>query len=508
MKIFQRQEIQALEQAGENAGISLSAMMEQAGQALAWEAEKRLGNLQGRPIALLCGAGNNGGDGFVCARALAEKGAVCTVLLVQGEPKAPLSRSAFLEMPEAVSCLCAEHQPRESELALATACCVIDCVFGFGFRGDLEGDAARFLALANTHDCLRLAADLPSGVECDTGRASRNTFQAHVTVAFTGKKPAHCSYPGKAFCGETMTASVGIPPALADRAETAFFQPDSGFFQEALPPVSAQANKGDLGRLLLVCGSYGMAGACIMAARGALRCGVGLLHIAIDARAYPILAQAVPEAVFTVLDFSVPGWEGKLEAALESCSACVIGSGLGESAGLLCPPVFSHFAQGGKPLLLDADALNFCARHPGALKKIAAPLVVTPHPGEMARLLGTSIPQVQVDRLTAALGFAQETGAVTVLKGAATVTAEKGGRAAINPTGHWGMAKGGSGDVLAGSIGAFLAQGIPPFQSAVLGVYLHGLAGDLCAERFTPRAMLPTDLPDMLPEAWKALLPL
>lgn len=503
MNIFQKQEMQALERAGEKAGVPLSAMMEQAGQALAREAEKRLGQVKGRAIALLCGAGNNGGDGFVCARALAEKGASCTVLLVQGEPKTGLGRAAFLQMPEAVSCLCTEHQRREAEQAVLSACCVVDCVFGFGFRGELEGDAARFLALANGCGCLRIAADLPSGVECDTGRVSQNAFQAHVTVAFTGKKPAHCSYPGKAFCGETVTAPVGIPPALVSRAETAFFEPDSGFFQAALAPVPVEANKGDLGRLLLVCGSFGMAGACIMAARGALRCGVGLLHIAIDARAYPILAQAVPEAVFTVLDFSSPAWEGKLSAALESCTACVVGSGLGESAGILCPPVFSYFAKGDKPLLLDADALNFCARNPGVLEKMEAPLVATPHPGEMARLLGTSVPQVQGNRLGAALGFARKTGAVTVLKGAATLTAEKGGRAAINPTGNQGMAKGGSGDVLAGITGAFLAQGLGPFQSAVLGAYLHGLAGDLCAQRFTQRAMLPTDLPGMLPEAWK-----
>ncbi len=280
------------------------------------------------------------------------------------------------------------------------------------------------------------------------------------------------------------------------------FTTDAAYLRSRFPPPDPASNKGDFGRLLLVCGSYGMAGACIMAARGALRSGVGLLHIAIDARAYPIVAGAVPEAVFTILDFSSPSWQAALTGALEICTACVVGCGLGASAEVLCPTVFGYFAQKAKPLLLDADALNYCARTPGALEALACPRAVTPHPGEMARLLSTTVPQVQGDRLEAARSFAERTGAVTVLKGAGTVIAGAG-RAAINPTGNWGMGKGGSGDVLAGIIGAFLAQGLEPFAACACGAYLHGLAGDLCARRFTPRAMLPTDLPEMLPEAWR-----
>ncbi len=503
MKIFCRQEIQALEQAGERAGTPLSEMMEQAGRALADTIERRLGGLPGKRAALLCGAGNNGGDGFVCARILAERGAACTVLLVQGEPKTGLARAAFTGMPETVSCLCTQRQ--EAEEALSAADCVADCIFGFGFRGELAGDAAEFLARANGLDCLRVAADLPSGVECDTARASQNAFRAHVTVAFTAKKPAHCSYPGKEFCGETEVAQVGIPAGLLEKAQTALFETDEGFPREVLQSGGVQANKGDFGRLLLVCGSYGMAGACVMAARAALRCGVGLLHIAIEERAYPIVAQAVPEAIFTVLDFSAPGWQGKLEAALSACTACVIGSGLGERAGTLCPPVFGYFADGAKPLVIDADGLNYCAQNPGILEKLHCPLILTPHPGEMARLLGCTVPQVQADRLALAQGFARKTGAVTVLKGAGTVVASPQATA-LNPTGNWGMAKGGSGDVLAGMIGSLAAQGVDVFQAAVAGVYLHGLAGDLCRESLSPRAMLPTDLPRFLPQLFRSLL--
>lgn len=505
MKIFLKQEMQALEQAGVEAGTPLSAMMEQAGQALAAVAAEKLGTVTGRQITLLCGAGNNGGDGFVCARALAERGARCTVLLTQGEPKTDLARAAFVQMPDTVTCLCTEHQREESEQAVQAAACVIDCIFGFGFRGELTGDPAHFLSLSNSCSCLRIAADIPSGAECDTGKVSDNTFQAHVTVAFSGKKPAHCSYPAREFCGETIVRQVGIPAGLVESAETLLFEPDRAYARSLLTDGNVQANKGDFGRLLLVCGSYGMAGACIMAARGALRCGVGLLHIALDSRVYSIVAQAVPEAVFTVLDFDSPTWQEKLESALEACTACVIGSGLGDNAELLCPPVFSYFAGREKPLLADADALNFCARHPGTLEKVSGPLIITPHPGEMSRLLGCTAAQVQKERLPLARDFAARTGTVTVLKGAGTVIAGAEG-VAINSTGNWGMAKGGSGDVLAGMTGSFAAQGMDAFDAAVLGVYLHGLAGDLCRKRFTARAMLPVDLPDMLPEVWKEIL--
>ena len=498
MKLFCRDEMRRLETLAEEAGTPLGQLMEQAGKAVAEEAETLCRPIRDKRVVLLCGRGNNGGDGFVCARALAEQGAKCTVLLVQGEPQAELARAAFLALPETVERLCTEHRREEAERAVARADLLVDAVFGFSFRGGLSGDAARFLALANARVCGKLSADLPSGVECDTGRADPGTFRADVTVTFTGKKPANCSYPAKEYCGRTVVRQVGVPPALAEDAQTRIFETDGSFPGIYLHEPDTQSNKGDLGRLLLVCGSYGMAGACIMAARAALRCGVGLLNIAVEQNVYPIVAQAVPEAVFTVLDLEDrrEESEAKLFAALRSCTACLMGCGLGAMADVLCPLVFSHCEA---PLVADADAINFAARRPGALEGVRAPLVLTPHPGEMARLCADSIPEIQADRLGAALEKARETGAVVALKGAATVIAAPDGRCAVNPTGNPGMAKGGSGDVLAGMTASFAAQGIPPFEAAVLGAFLHGAAGDRCRERYGSRAMLPTDLLEALP---------
>ena len=503
MKLFCREEMQRLEMAAVDAGVPLSQLMENAGAAVAQEVERRCRPLAGKRAALLCGKGNNGGDGFVCARLLAEKGATCMVILAQGAPKTDLAAAAFAALPPEVDVLPGENQAARA--ALEQADVVIDCVFGFSFRGELSGLPAQLLGYAGALPCLKLSADLPSGVECDTGRVSPGAFRADVTVTFTGKKPATVSYPAKEFCGETVVRQVGVPAALVEGAETRIFETEKNFPLEVLSSPDQQANKGDMGRLLLVCGSWGMAGACVMAAKAALRCGVGLLQIAVEERLYPLVAQAVPQAIYLVLD-----WENRREeseslllGALSKCTACVTGCGLGERSELVCPLVFSHCQR---PLVADADAINFLSRHPGFLENVEIPLVLTPHPGEMARLCDDSIPEIQSDRLGAAQQKARETGAVVVLKGAATVIAAPDGRCAVNPTGNPGMAKGGSGDVLAGMAGAFLAQGLSAFETAVLAAYLHGYAGDLCAQAFTQRAMLPTDLPEMLPQVFRRLL--
>ena len=504
MKLFCRDEMQRLEMAAVAAGVPLSQLMDNAGAAVAQEVERRCRPVGGKRAVVLCGKGNNGGDGFVCAKLLAQRGMACWVVLAQGKPATDLAAAAFGALPPQVAVLPGEEL-EQIRPVLEAADVLIDCVFGFSFRGELSGLPQKLLAYGSGLPCLKVSADLPSGVECDTGRVSAGAFRADVTVTFTGKKPANASYPAKEFCGETVVRQVGVPAALADGAECRISETDDSFPKAWLPVPNVQANKGDQGRLLLVCGSWGMAGACVMAAQGALRSGAGLVEIAVEERLYPIISQAVPQAVYQILD-----WENRREEseralleALSWCTACVVGCGLGHRAELVCPLVFSHCQR---PLVADADAVNFLSRHPGYLEGVGYPLVLTPHPGEMARLCSDTIPEIQSDRLGAAQQKARETGAVVVLKGAATVIASPDGRCAVNPTGNPGMAKGGSGDVLAGITGALLAQGVPAFEAGVLGAYLHGRAGDLCAQRYTQRAMLPTDLPQALPEVFRRLL--
>lgn len=493
MKLFRKTEIQALEQAGEREGVSLSEMMDRAGASLARLAVESWG-LPNR-AALLCGRGNNGGDGFVCAGELAGMGVSCTVILLHGEPGTELSRAAFDKLPESVRVL---GPGAEAEASIREAGLIVDCVYGFGFKGELDGVSAGYLRIANESRCHKLAADLPSGAECDSGRACRDTFRADITAAFTGLKPAHVSYPAKEFCGEARVLQVGVPGELTGKAETLWEITGPERLSPLLELAGSQAHKGSRGRLLMVCGSWGMAGACIMAARAALRCGVGLLDIVCGERVYPIIAGAVPEAVFTVIACGDGG--GELRRALKAASACVVGCGLGSGQDEVIGRVLEECPA---PLLIDADGLNFCARTGFDLKSLAVPHVVTPHPGEASRLLGRSVRQIQSERIPAAFELSELTGGTALLKGAATVIASPDGRAAVNPTGNPGMAKGGSGDVLAGIAGAFLTQGAGPFEAAAGAAYLHGLAGDRCRDRFSERGMLPTDIVGMLTEIIK-----
>ena len=264
-----------------------------------------------------------------------------------------------------------------------------------------------------------------------------------------------------------------------------------------LPPRPADSHKGTYGTLLTVCGSYGMAGAALLCARGALRSGVGLLRAAVPRSVYPLLVDAIPEAVF----LPVAEEDGcfctasiaALTETLTTADSVVVGCGMGRGEGqtALVRQILAHSTV---PVILDADGINAVTPHILTEETRTAPLILTPHPGEMARLIGATIPQVQADRVGAALRLAQEVNGVVVLKGHCTVIAAPDGRVMENPTGNPGMATGGSGDVLAGIIGSLAAQGVPPFAAAVCGAYIHGAAGDAAAEKYSQRGMLPTDL--------------
>lgn len=278
---------------------------------------------------------------------------------------------------------------------------------------------------------------------------------------------------------------------------------------EMIKPRRADSNKGDYGRLLCACGSEGMAGAAVMSAKAALRCGVGIVDVALSHKIYPIVASQIAEPVFTLLDISptgelLPAGAASLRSSLLKASACLVGCGLGSSAAARAV-VYNLLNTAQVPLILDADGINIIAENINVLKTVRVPLILTPHPGEMARLLKTTVADVQANREKYAEKFAAQHNVILVLKGAGTLVAAPDGRLYKNSTGNPGMAKGGSGDVLAGMIASFAAQGIEPFSAAAGAVYLHGLAGDRCAQKLSQCAMLPTDMIDTLPELFSQI---
>ena len=311
----------------------------------------------------------------------------------------------------------------------------------------------------------------------------------------------------------SVTHTTGYASAVVIREEeTSAPLPDSEglrTLRSMLKPRVSDSNKGDYGRLLCVCGSEGMAGAAAMSVSAALRCGAGIVEAALPQSIYPIVASRLAEPVFTLLrpqpDGSACPEDGQaLSQALRRASAVLIGCGLGKSSAARSE-LEQVLTESAAPVVLDADGINIAAEHIDVLRKRKASLILTPHPGEMARLRKTSPGDIQAHREETALRFAQEHRVVLVLKGAGTLVASPDGRLYRNETGNPGMAKGGSGDVLAGMIASFAAQGIAPYQAAVGAVYLHGLAGDRCSAKYSQSAMLPTDLIGMLPELFREI---
>ncbi|MDZ7642259.1 MAG: NAD(P)H-hydrate dehydratase [Desulfurivibrio sp.] len=355
-----------------------------------------------------------------------------------------------------------------------------------------------------------LALDAPSGVNGDDGAILGEAVQATATVTFALAKPGLLFSPGREATGELEVADIGMPPEVYRRVDIRWEQLAAPGLAPWLPRRRRASHKGDFGHLLLLAGSLGKTGAALLAARGALRGGVGLLSAAVPLPLLPVFATALPE----LMTIPLPEAEQAagmadlelLRAALTDKTALVMGPGLGTgpATGELVLTLYRELRQ---PVVVDADALNILASRPAALGEAAGCRILTPHPGEMARLLNLSSGEVQKDRLAWAAKLAARYQVWVVLKGADTVVAAPDGRLALNPTGNPGMATGGMGDVLAGLLGALLCQGLEPWRAACLGVYLHGLAADLLAAEYEINfGFTASEVADAIPAACRRLL--
>ncbi len=502
MLILNREETRLLEDRAAACGTPHAQLMENAGTAAFDYVKKHFaGALCKGTSVLLCGNGNNGGDGFVLARRLAQAGVETLLVYVQGAPKTPDAQAnEKITKGMKLKYLDWNRSGPAVERELERAAVIFDCVFGNGFHGELPGPVAALFACCNRSPALRIALDIPSGAAC---KKEEPAFLADITLSFTALKPEQVSLPGRSRCGRVEVLPIGIPEEVLQSAPHQGELLEYGQVRAMLPPRQRESNKGSYGKALCVCGSYGMAGAAALALTGACRCGAGLVVAVMPKSIYPILAQQLPEPVMVPVAEASGGTfsneaQGEILNRLASSSACLVGCGMGKGAAvdsLTC----AVLENARIPLVLDADGINAVAKHIDKLKTAKAPVILTPHPGEMARLIGCTVEAVQQNRLETARRFARAQQVIVVLKGYQTVIALPDGRYYVNPTGNAGMAKGGSGDFLAGMVVSFLAQGIPPAKAACAGVYLHGLAGDRAAEQFSKRAMLPSDLAKVLP---------
>ncbi len=450
MKAVTAEQMRELDRRAIAAGTSQQQLMERAGFAVARACIPFLKQKDSRSVVLFAGKGNNGGDAIVAARHLEAAG--CSPTLIRVE----------------------EHWPCEIP---ADAAVIVDGLLGIGLKGEPREPYASAIRAINNSGRPVVAVDVPSGLGTPV------CVRATVTVTMGLPKIELLKHPDEV--GRIEVADIGV----GDDVET-----DIELITRddvRLPARKRSAHKGDFGHLLVVAGSEGYTGAPVLCAHAAARAGAGLVTLAVPKEIYPIVAgHCPPEVMPRPLDENLPKF-----------SALAIGPGLGQKPETQ-RLIWKLLSQLTVPAVVDADALNALAQAPAAVAKLPGPLVLTPHPGEMGRLIGKSARQVQADRWEVARQFAREYGHVLVLKGAGTVVTDRSGKLWINWTGNPGMARGGMGDALTGIIGALLAQGMPPLEAAKTGVFWHGAAGDVAADKHGEASMLATDLIEALGAAW------
>ncbi len=511
MKVLTPEAMRAVDrEAIEEFGIPSLVLMENAAIGVVDAVGERFP--EARSVTVLCGPGNNGGDGLAAARHLAVRGYQVELFLVAGgrrlsgdaEVQLNICRSQGLEIRELApggSLRPLLETARESDL-------VIDALFGTGLSRPLDGQVAELVEALNPLPVPRLAVDLPSGLNGASAAIPGPHLEAELTVTFAAPKLAHVLPPAADAVGEVVVADLGIPPELIEQAPGELDLLQAEELATLLMPRPLDGHKGDFGHVLLFAGGVGKAGAAILAARAAVRAGAGLVTVAVPAPIAPVVDGASLESMTLPLDTDGAGLAtsaaDQLLAAAAGKQVLAMGPGLGLADSTV--EVIHRLCRHAElPLVLDADALNAFAGRAETLAERRAPAVLTPHPGELARLLGVDTAAVVADRLASARRAASLTRAVCLLKGYLSLVAAADGRTWINPTGNPGMATGGSGDVLTGLLAGLVAQGYEPETAARLGVFLHGMAGDLAAGEIGMSALAASDLIDHLGSAYDRL---
>jgi NAD(P)H-hydrate epimerase len=497
----------------EEFGLPGRLLMENAGREATRVFLAHFSDAARRGVGVIAGQGNNGGDGYVMARCLAHKGFPVRVFLlstadrIQGDAAANLKLLTatgvpVIEVPDEAAFSRCQREMR----AMAV---LVDAIFGTGLRSEVRGLFRQAIEFINQLNQPVLAVDIPSGLSADSGQPCGACIRASVTVTFAYPKIGQVVFPGADCTGRLEVVDIGIPPALADRIRPRQFLLSAEAVRDCVGRRPADSHKGRTGHLLVVAGSPGKTGAAAMTAAAALRIGAGLATLGAAASLHGIMETLTLEAMTAPLPETAAGILGPTakDAILALCqgkSCLALGPGLGpapETGALIRELVRSSPI----PMVIDADGLNHFSGATEALKNLTVATVLTPHPGEMARLLGTTAPAVQRDRIACARELATDLNLHVVLKGARTLIAHPDGTVYINPSGNSGMASGGMGDVLTGAIAGLITQGIRPERAARAAVYLHGAAADHLARSIGPWGYLAGEVMNALPGQIAAL---
>ena len=515
VKILTTAQMHQVEQDCAKIGLPTDVLMENAGKAVAEEVRRILGTIDKQHILILIGPGNNGGDGLVAARHLHDWGAEVSLYLFSQRP--PDDPNLKLVQERGITCVEVTQDENLDKLdkLLSSTSAVIDALFGTGKSHPLRDIFLQALdrvsrAKKRQPGLCVIALDLPSGLNADSGSVDPACLYADNTITLGFPKPGLFNSPGAERAGKITVADIGIPASLAEQVTKELI--DSECAKSFLPERPLEANKGNFGRVLVVAGSINYIGAAYLACNGAMRVGAGLVTLATAASLQPILASKLTEITYLPLPESHLGIISSdaaklIHQELDRYNVLLLGCGLGQtqSAVRFIKSVLSRLRLAPPSLVLDADALNTLAKIPDWWQRLTDDAILTPHPGEMARLAGISVDEVQSDRVGIAKKAALEWHKTIVLKGAYTVVAAPDGQSRISPTANPGLASAGTGDVLAGAIAGLLAQGLSLFNAAACGVFLHGEAGEMVKARLGDAGMIASDLLPVLPLVIKQL---
>lgn len=489
MKLVTAKEMKALDvQAQNDYAMPGILLMDNAAQAVAEAVHEALTALEGERVVIFCGGGNNGGDGLGAARWLQSYGVSVRAFIVgaaldavQGD--AALELAMFTKAGGRVEALSTEDDWVLAELAASKADVLVDALLGTGFHGELEGDVLRACELLNKSEKYILAVDIPTGVNADNGAVCEQAVRADHTVTMALVKTGLLLYPGREYCGDIELADISMPVKLVEEYQSDKYRLTDEIVRELLPLRKANAHKGDAGRVVICAGSPGYTGAAALASDAAVKAGAGLVSLYTPLSSRDVLAIKLTEVMVHGLLERMPGILGGGAASdvasnAEAADVLAIGPGLGTSESTQ-EAVRTILQKITTPVVIDADALTALAGHTEILAAMQAQKVLTPHPGEMARLTGLEIAEIEADRINIAKKYAEQWQAIVVLKGAPTVIGCPNGTVYVNSTGNSSLATGGSGDVLTGIIAGLAAQEISLQEAAICGVYLHGLAAEL-----------------------------
>jgi len=490
-------------------GIPGIVLMENAARGVVSRMVHAWGGVSGRRYVVFCGKGNNGGDGLAIARHLHNMGAKVAVMLFAEEMKGDAGTNLGSARKMGLDMKTVSQNLRKERTIVAHADAVVDAIFGTGLASEVGGQYKKVIDMINA--CARrvVSVDIPSGVDSDKGRIMGAAVRADMTVTFGLPKRGLYLYPGAQMAGDVHVADIGIPRQALESAPVKAALLSHANVSGLLPARKQDSHKGTFGHLFILAGSAGKTGAAVLSAMAALRSGAGLVTLGVPESLNDVFEEKLTEAMTIPLPetdertLSPKGLEAVLEA-LRGKTALVLGPGISTNSGT-ARLVSELLPEVEVPMLIDADGLNILSIDDTPLRKAKAPAVLTPHPGEMGRLLGVLAREVQADRPDAACDLAAEYGTPVVLKGARTLIAAPSGDFFINPTGNPGMATAGTGDVLSGVIGSFMAQGLEPWDAALLGVYVHGMAGDLAAGLKGQAGLIAGDIVESIPGSFMKL---